>query len=68
MLLIVSWFAVLGGLFTAVAIAIDVLRHSQNTNNEHRVPDHGPLSTHCRLVALRQHESAEADVRTGYNW
>jgi len=31
MLLIVSWFAVLGSLFTAVAIAIDVLRHPQHT-------------------------------------
>jgi hypothetical protein len=31
MLLIVSWFAVLGGLFTALAIAIDVLRHPQHS-------------------------------------
>jgi hypothetical protein len=31
MLLIVSWFAVFGGLFTAVAIALDVLQHPQRT-------------------------------------
>jgi hypothetical protein len=31
MLLIVSWFAEFGGLFTAVAIALDVLQHPQHT-------------------------------------